>query len=178
VNVDTELEAWRQEWREQEAPLPELKRKIRKQNVRTAAAVAVLGVCLILAIWAAVRHHSAMAAGVAAGIAFSSGVLGFVTLRARRDAWKPTAQTTLAYAQLAHRRAIAKLKTIRAAWFLLIGTIAAGAVLMAVGWRHVHVRDEAIVAALIGELFFLKNREQRVKREIEETKKLIDGLSE
>jgi multisubunit Na+/H+ antiporter MnhB subunit len=178
VNVDTELEAWRQEWREQTAPLPELRRKIRKQNVRTIAAVIAIGVCLIFATAAAVRYHSAMAAGVAVGIAFSSLVLGFYTLRARRGAWKPTAQTTLAYAELAHRRAVAKLKTIRAAWYLLIGTIVAGAVLMAWGWRHVHVRDEVIFAALIGELFLLKNRERRVKREIAETKKLIEGLTE
>jgi len=178
VNVDTELEAWRQEWREQAAPLPELKRKIRKQNVRTIAAVVAITVCLTFATAAALRYHSAMAAGVAVGIAFSSCVLVFFTLRARSGAWKPTAQTTLAYAELAHRRAIAQLKTIRAAWYLLIATIAAGTVVMAWGWRQVHVRDGVIFAALIGELFFLKNREQRVKREMEETKNLIEGLTE
>lgn len=178
MNADMELEAWRQEWRAQSAPLPELKRKIRRQNVRTIAAFAAVSVCLILAVAATVRYHSALAAGVAVGIAFSSFVLGAYTLRARRGAWKPTAQTTLAYAELAHRRAIAKLKTIRAGWYLLIATITAGAVLIAWSWSHVHVRDGVILAALVAELFLLKNRERRVKREIEETRKLIEGLTE
>ena len=60
MSNDTELEIWRQEWRDQTEPLPELRKKIKRQNLRTAAAIIAIGVCL------AVSTSVALKASIAA----------------------------------------------------------------------------------------------------------------
>jgi hypothetical protein len=107
VSNDTELEIWRQEWRDQTEPLPELRKKIKRQNLRTAAAIVAIGVCLAVSTSVALKTRSPFMAGLAAGIVFASVFMGGYAWWVRRGAWKPTAQTTLAYAELVHRRAIA-----------------------------------------------------------------------
>jgi len=177
VIADTELEAWRQEWREQPSALPELKRKIRRQNARTIAAVVAICTLLIASAIVAVLYHSSLVTGFACGLAFAGVTLGAYGWYVQRGAWKPTAQTTLAYAELAHRRAVGKVKVVRAAQVLLLAVILAGVALIAWSWHHVHVRDWVILAALIAEMFFLRNRERRQKSAVVESKKLLDDLT-
>jgi hypothetical protein len=45
VTIDAELETWRREWRDRAEPLPELKKKIKRQNLQTIAAGIVLAAC-------------------------------------------------------------------------------------------------------------------------------------
>ena len=59
MTTDTELERWQQEWREHTDPLPELKKKIRRQNWQTAAAIVAICVCFVLATLAAIYRQCA-----------------------------------------------------------------------------------------------------------------------
>ena len=176
MNHDTELEIWQQEWQEETEPLPDLKKKIRRQNLKTVAAVLAVCACLAISTAAALRTRSSFMAGMAVGITFAGVFLGSYAWWVRRGAWKPTAQTTLAYAELCHRRAIARARTARFSfYFLLVSTLLLAAI---VGWNWTgfRLRDGLIMAALLAELFFLKHLERRKHREIEETRKLIDDI--
>jgi uncharacterized membrane protein YozB (DUF420 family) len=178
VTTDTELETWQQEWRDQTEPLPDLKRKIRRQNLRTAGAVVAICLCLAVSTIAARRNHSWFLAGMAAGIGFAGVFMGSYAWWVRRGAWRPTAQTTLAYAELSHKRAIAKVRTLHFAFYFLLATTVLLAGFVAWNAKNFHVRDGAILAAIVVELFFLKYYGRRKQREIEETKKVIDDLKE
>lgn len=178
MTTDTELETWRREWRDQTEPLPELKRKIRRQNLRTAAAVGAICGCLALSTIEALRIRSAFIAGLAVGIGFASLVLGAYAWWVRRGAWKPTAQTTLAYAELSYRRAVAKSRTLRFSFYFLLAATFLLTAFAAWNWKHFAVRDGLIIAAMGIEAFFLRHYGRRKQREIEETKKLIDDMTE
>ncbi len=178
MNHDTELEIWQREWQEHTEPLPDLKKKIRRQNLRTVAAIFAVCVCLAISTAEALRTRSSFMAGMAAGIAFAGVFLGGYAWWVRRGAWKPTAQTTLAYAELCHRRAVAKARTARFSfYFLLVATLLLAA-LVGWNWTRFHARDGLILAALLTELFVLKHLERRKHREIEETRKLIDDIAQ
>ena len=176
MNHDTELETWQQEWRAQTEPLPDLKKKIRRQNLQIVAAIFAVGVCLAISTVVALRTRSPFVAGLAVGIAFAGLLLGGYAGWVRRGAWKPTAQTTLAYAELCYRRAIAKARTARFSfYFLLVATLLLAS-FVGWNWRRFRTRDGVIVAAMVAELFFLKHVERRKQRELEETEKLFNDL--
>jgi thiosulfate reductase cytochrome b subunit len=178
VTTDTELEIWRQEWRNQTEPLPELRKKIRRQNLRTVAAVVAICLCLAFSTVEALRNHSSFMAGLAAGISFASLFLGGYAWWVRRGAWKPTAQTTLAYAELSYKRALAKTRTLHFAFYFLLAATVLFAAFMAWNWKTFRARDGALIAAMVLEMFFLKHYRRRKKAETEETKKLIDDIKE
>jgi hypothetical protein len=178
VTTDTELEAWRREWHSQTEPLPELRRKIRRQNLRIAAVVIAIGLCLALSTAEAWRSRSWFMAGLAAGIGFASLLLGGFGWWVRRGTWRPTAQTTLAYVELSYRRAVAKSRTIRFSfYFMLAVTVLFTAF---AGWRGTifAARGGAVAAAMVAELFFLGYCGRQKRREIEATKRLIDDMKE
>jgi len=178
VTNDTELESLRREWRDQTEPLPDLKKKIRRQNVRTVVAILAIGVCLAISTATALRTRSFFMAGVAVGIAFGSLFLGGYAWWVRRGAWKPTAQTTLAYAELSYRRAIAKTRTVRFSfYFLLVATLLL-IIFVGLNWKNFRTRDGVVIAAMVTESFFLKRQERRKQSEIEETRKLIDDINQ
>jgi hypothetical protein len=178
VNVDAELEIWRREWRDRTEPFPALKRKIRRQNLRIVAAIAAIALCMILAAVGALRTHNSFMAGLVVGIAFASVFQGGYAWWARRGAWRPAAQTTLAYAELSHKRALATVRTTRFSFrFLLTGTVLyAGFV--AWNWMAWTAAPRAtgalVVAAMVIELFLLADNRRRARRAIEETKKLLE----
>ncbi len=178
MKTDLELETWRQEWRDRTEPLPELKKKIRRQNLRTAAAAIAICLCLAVSSTEAWLHRSWFMAGMAAGIAFAGVFVGGFAWWVRRGAWKPTAQTTLAYAELSYKRAVAKARTLRFSFHLLLAMIVLFAGFTAWHWHDFHLRERMILGAIVIELFFLKHLERRKKREIVETKKLVDDLKE
>jgi hypothetical protein len=176
VTTDTELESWRREWRDQTEPLPELKRKIKGQNLRMLVGVIAIFICLVISAVEAFRHRSAFVTGIAMGISFASLFLGGYTWWVRRGAWKPTAQTTMAYAELAYKRAIAKSRTIRLSFYLLLAATVLLTALVARDWKNLSLRNGVIIAALVAELFFLKYVGRRKQKEIIQTKKLVDDL--
>jgi predicted lysophospholipase L1 biosynthesis ABC-type transport system permease subunit len=178
MTTDTELERWQQEWREHTDPLPELKKKIRRQNWQTAAAIAAICACIVLATLAAIYRQSAFFAGSASGMGVASILLGGYAWWVKRGAWKPAANTTLAYAELTYKRAQAKARILRFAFYML--TVAAVLFSCFLAWnlKRVHPRDVFIDAALIAELFYIKRQERRKLQEMQETKKLIEDIRE
>lgn len=178
MTVDTELETWRREWRSQPEPLPELKKKIKRQNQRTIGAIAAICVCLALSTVEAMRTRSSFIAGLATGLWFASLFLGSYAWWVRRGAWKPTAQTTLAFLELSYKRAVAKARTIRFSfYFLLTVTILYGA-FVTWNWKTFSAREAVVLVGIVTELFLFRYYGRRKKREIEETKKLLDQTRE
>jgi Flp pilus assembly protein TadB len=174
VTIDTELEMWRREWRNQTEPFPALKRKIRRQNLRIVAAVAAIALCLVLATVGALRSRSSFMFGLVTGIAFAGVFQGGYAWWVRRGAWKPAAQTTLAYRELSHKRALATARTTRFSfYFLLIGTVLYAA-FSAWNWRSFSTTAALVLAALVIEMVLLGDNRRRAKREIEETSKLLE----
>lgn len=117
MSVDLELESWRREWRIDTEPLPDLKRRIRGQNRRMLAGVALIAVCLAVATVLGLRQPNSGWSGFAVGVWIAILLAGGYTLWVRHGTWKPEAATTEAYAQLLHRRAVAALrKTVVLGW--------------------------------------------------------------
>jgi len=174
VTVDTELETWRQQWQSQSEPLPDLKKKIKRQNLRMISAAVLISVCLVAA--TALANRSSFMAGLAAGMWAASLSMGTYTLRVRRGAWKPTAQTTLGYAELSYKRAIAKAKTVRFGFWFLLAVLALYGTLVTWRWRALSGRETAIVTGIVIELFFFQYLAYRQRREIETCKNLIERV--
>jgi hypothetical protein len=176
--MDIELETWRREWHTYTEPLPELKRKIRRQNLQMIAAVAIICVCLALSTIEALRTQSSFIAGLAAGLWFTSLLVGSYAWWVRRRTWNPTAQTTAAYLELSYRRTIAKARTIRFSFYFLLSATVLFAVHSAWNWRAFSTREALIFAAFVSELFLFRHYRRRKKREIEETRKLMEQTRE
>jgi hypothetical protein len=178
VTVDTELENWRHEWRDRPEPLPELKRKIRRQNQRTAAAIVAVVVCLVISTVVALRTHNSFMNGLAVGIAFAGVLLGGYGWWVRRGAWKPTAQSTVAYADLSYKRAVARSRTLRFSFYFLLTATVLFVAFIAWNWTHFAARDGVVAVAMAVEVCFLKRSELRKKQEVEQAKKLLDNFNE
>lgn len=174
---DTELETWQREWRDQTEPLPDLKKRIRRQNLQSLAAVLAVCACLAISTVLALRSRTSFMAGLAVGIGFAGLVLGGYAWWVRRGAWKPSAQTTLAYAELTYRRAVARARTARFSFYFLVAVTVLLTGLVAWNWKHFRARDGLVIAGLVTESFFLKHVERRKQRAIEQTRKLVDDLS-
>jgi hypothetical protein len=178
VTIDQELETWRREWHEQTGPLPDLKKKIKRQNLRMVAGGILLGACLAFTTLEALQTRGVFMSGMASGIWFATLVGGSYAWWVRRGAWKPTAQTTLAYAELAHKRAIAKARTIRFSFYFLLTATLLFALFAVWNWKAFAARDGLVIAAMVLELFYFVYLGRRKKREIGETGKLVDQVKE
>jgi TRAP-type C4-dicarboxylate transport system permease large subunit len=178
MNIDTELETWRAEWREQTELLPDLKKKIRRQDRRSMIAIGLACVCLILSAVAVRRTHSAFFSGLASGLWFTCLTMGSYAWWVRRGTWKPASQTTAAYIALWHKRAVAKERIVRLAFrFLFTATILyAGFVTWT--WKDFSLGSAAVLAAIVAELFWLKRMAQKKQREIQTTQKLSESSGE
>jgi hypothetical protein len=172
VTADAELDVWRREWREETEPFPGLKRKIRRQNLRIIAAVAAIAACLAVSTVEAVRTGNSFLAGLATGVGFAGIVQGAYAWRVRRGAWRPAAQTTLAYAELAYKRAIATARTTRFSFRFLAIVMALYAGLVAWHWKTLTALYALILVAIVAELFLLDYNRRRARQGVEESKKL------
>ena len=178
MTVDTEIETWRREWQSGTEPLPKLKKKIQRQNLRTIAGVAVMCVCLAFSTTEAWRTRSSFMEGLAAGLWFTSLFLGSYGWWVRRGTWKPAAQTTQAYLELTYKRAVAKARTIRLSFYVALAVTVVWAPFLAWNWRTLHGTGALILAAFVAELFFFRHLGRRKKQEIKETRKLMDQTDE
>jgi len=178
VTVDTELDVWRREWRAETEPFPALKKKIRRQNLRIAGAIAAIGVCLIVSTIEAVRTGNAFVAGLATGVGFAGIVQGAYSWWVRRGAWRPAAQTTLAYAELAYKRAVATARTTRFSFRFLVIAVALYAGLVVWHWKTFALFHWLILVAMIAELFLLDYNRRRALRGLEESKALFEQTKE
>ena len=178
MTVDIEIETWRREWQSQTEPLPKLKRKIQRQNLRTIAGVVLMCACLAVSTTEALRTRSSFMAGLAAGLWFAGLVLGSYAWWVQRGAWKPAAQTTQGYLELSYKRAVAKARTLRFSFYFLLAAIVVLAPFLLWSWKTLRGIGVLALAALVAELFLFRYLERRKKLEIEETKKLLEQSDE
>lgn len=174
--IDAELEAWRLEWRAEAEPLPDVKKKVWEQNVRTIAGAILTCVCLAISTIWALRHPSRFMSGLATGLWFTSICLGGYAWWVRRGTWKPFGQTALAYAELSYKTAVAKAKILRISLYLSIGTIAVLAAAFARDWKNTPDGYVVVMAGLALEAVVLRHYERRKGQEIAQTRKMLDYL--
>ncbi|HEX4002712.1 MAG TPA: hypothetical protein VHX36_08690 [Candidatus Acidoferrales bacterium] len=172
MTVDTELDVWRRDWQEETEPFPMLKRKIRRQNLRIAGAVIAIAACLVVSTIEAVRTGNAFVAGLATGIGFAGIVQGGYAWRVRRGAWRPASQTTLAYAELAYKRAAATARTTRFSFRFIVIAAAVYAGVAVWHWKTFSLAYGLILVAMVIEAFWLNYNRQRAARGLEDSRKL------
>ncbi|HWW20041.1 MAG TPA: hypothetical protein VNZ06_04490 [Steroidobacteraceae bacterium] len=177
--IDAELDSWKREWRERTDPFPALKRKISRQNLKTGAAIVVLLLLMALSLAGALHYATAFMYGAVVGVWTLVPILGGYVWWVARGAWKATAQTTVAYAELAHRRAVARARTLRFGLIYLLVAWVLGAGVLAWDWRHFSTSLALVLLGLLIELlvfrYYLQPRRQR---QIEEAAKLVDYIRE
>jgi hypothetical protein len=79
--------------------------------------------------------------------------------------------------ELAHRRAVAKARQLRFSSFLLLAATLLFALFVA--WdSKLRLRDIAIIGALGLEWVFFRHYERRKRREVKQTKELIEDMKE
>ncbi len=178
MNVDLELESWRREWRSASAPLPDLKRRIRRQNARMGAAAALLVVCLAVSTTAALRGAGAFWSGLATGLWATALLVGTYAWWVRRGSWAPSADTTRAYLELAWRRAVAKERTLGFSVGMLLIAVALYGGFVALTPGHVSALSAAVLAALLLEVPLLTWLRRRNRHERDETRRLLDQTLE
>jgi high-affinity Fe2+/Pb2+ permease len=178
MNIDMELASWKQEWREQTEHLPDVRKKIKRQDRRTMTAIVLACVCMVLSAIAAWRVHTAFFYGLAAGLWSSCLIMGVYAWRVRRGTWKPAAQTTAAYIELWHRRAVARERIARFAFRFLLIALVLYAGFAAWNWKSLSPLSGVILAAIAVELFWLRHIAQKRRQEIETTEKLLQSSRE
>lgn len=185
MTKDTELELWQQEWRSETVPLPELKKRIRRQNLQAIARAMLLCAGVAVSTFVALRTRLSFAEGMAAGMWFSALLLGGYAWWVRRGSWRPSAQTTQGYLELYYRRAAARVRTLRAATVLLI--IAAVFCVGVFAWEWFSSHEPGgdanryllvltVLLAMIIELVFLRWYSRRKRQEMEAAKKLLEDF--
>jgi hypothetical protein len=177
--IDAELDSWKSQWREHTDPFPALKRKIARQNLRTAAAIIALALCMALSIAGALHYATEFMSGVATGLWTTVLIVGGYTWWVRRGAWKAAAHTTLAYAELSHRRAVARARTLRFSLIYLLIALVLITGVLAWNWRDFSKLAALILLATLTELLVFRYYLQpRRRREIEEAAKLVEYIRE
>jgi hypothetical protein len=169
VSADFELDAWRREWSVDTEPLPELERRFRAQNRRLLVGALAIAGCLAIGTVIAIRHPwDSGWGGFALGLwASSLAGIGYA-LWVRRGTWEPASETTGAYLDLLHRRAVAQLrKLVFLRRCLLVVLVAYTAVLLWKGWRF-DVRSALLVAAFALEAWWMRRLERRRRRDVED----------
>lgn len=178
MSIDPELAHLQQEWHRETEPLPLLKRKIRRQNLRTVAGAVALAVAFAVALTLAVRQPSAFHSGLATGIAVAGVAMGAYVVRTSRGTWTPAAETTRAYADLTYRRALAQGRILRAStllqWLaiaLLLGTLVFSP-------HPFSARGLVITVLLVLELAVFMFQSRRVKQDIAAARQLLEQLQD
>jgi len=122
INEDRELELWKEEWRAETGPFPELKKRVRQRTLRMIAAnVAALGMlvwCLAFPARIAMRDPSQENIVSAAGECFLALLASVFVVRSQIGVWRPQAQNTRAYAELLYKRALYDVQAVRFAFYL------------------------------------------------------------
>ena len=138
---DRELDIWREQWRSVAELLPEIQRKIKRQNLRfmisnLTAAILLIAV-LIFAMWAVRQNPSRLRIGWGVGISVLVFVSAGYRLWVQRGTWRAESQSTRAFVELRHRRLTARLRLIRMANYLLPAWLVFCAALAAANWTTI-----------------------------------------
>lgn len=196
MTEDRELDTWREQWSGVAKPPAEFRRKIQQRikrqdrrfllgNVLTG--VVFLGI-LIFGLYMK-RQSSSMGTGWATGIC----VLVFVSVGFRlwvlRRAWRPQTQSTRAFAELWHKRVVARIRLLRISIYVSVGWIIFCAVLTVANWATIgqdvraHPKDwvELLVACVLMQpvLWYSARWIRRRKlAELNEVKTVLDEMDE
>lgn len=170
---DLELDDWRKEWSRDTEPLPELKQRIVRQNRRLKLGLVALAACLVAGTLLAVFVATSGWRGFATGLWAAVLVVGGYALWTRRGTWEPAAQTSVAYADLLHRRAVAEVRKM----VFLRRTLA----IVLLGWAafvffrlpHRGVREVLLTSGLAIELVWIRVVEGRRRRAVAEAAQLL-----
>jgi Na+/melibiose symporter-like transporter len=190
---DRELEIWRQEWRDETAPLPEIKKKIERRNRRFLLSnmVAVVGLVAILVFATVVAWRDPRPEKIAWAVGI--WVLGFVgsgyRLWVQRGTWRPAAQTTRAFVELSYNRAVAKVRAIRFGFYGILVWVAYYAALAVWKWNVVWPDVKAdpgdwalalggVLLMLAAAFLWLAWLRRRKVVELEEAKKLLEEMKQ
>jgi hypothetical protein len=171
--IDPELASWQREWHEQSEQLPDLKKKIKRQDrhgMLQAGLVCALLIVSLVAVW---HFETSLSRGFATGVWFSCLIMGVYVWRARRGTWKPAAQSTAAYLGLLHKRAVAKHSIVQFAFRFLLATTVLYAGFMAWRWEHFSAIGAGVLAATIAELFYLHYLASKRRREVDATQQVL-----
>jgi hypothetical protein len=171
---DPEIASWQREWREPSDQLPDLKKKIKRQDRRGQLQAGLVGALLILSLIGVWAFQTSLSRGFATGAWFSCLIMGVYVWRARRGTWKPATQTTAAYLGLLHKRAVAKQRIVQFAFRFLLATTVLYAGFLAWRWKHSDL-GAIVLAGLTGELFFLHYMEGKRRREVDATQQLLES---
>jgi len=189
---DRELDTWREQWRNVAQPLPEIHKKIRRQNhwfvVSNVAALCGLVAALIFAAWAVHKQPSGMRIAWAIGLSVMVFVCAGYRIWLQRGTWRAESQSTRAFVELWHRRVAAKLRMLRMGFYLIPAWIIFCSVVAAANWSvigpdvHAHPHDWVVVVVVVVLMVvaaFLKLAwyRRRKLRELSEVKTLLEELS-
>jgi hypothetical protein len=129
---DDELLAWRTDWQAEAGPTPEalaaIRRRVRRQSRGMALLLAgellLAAGALVFLIRFAIHHPDPMDVVTMAGLCLLTLWATACSLWLRHGLWKPESGTTAAFLALSVDRARRRLRSLRAAWWLLGGEIA------------------------------------------------------
>lgn len=190
---DRELEIWREEWRSETEPLPEIKSKIKRESRRfvlgniVAAAAAIAA--LVFSAMVALRDPSPEKIAWAVGIWVLTFVAGGYRVWNQRGVWRPAAQTTRAFVELSYNRAMAKVRAIRFASYVMLAWIAYYAALTVWRWNVIWPDVKAdpggwaltlggVLLMLAAAFLWLGWQRRRKIAGLEEAKKILEEMKQ
>jgi hypothetical protein len=149
---DDELLAWRTDWQAEAGPSPEALAAIRRRVKRQSRGMALLlageltlaAGALVVLIGFAVRHPDPVDVMTMAGLCLLTLWATACSLWLRRGLWKPEAETVAAFLALAVDRGNRRLRSLRAAWWLLGGEVA---LFIPWIWHSLPIRGGSLAAA-------------------------------
>ena len=144
MSNDREFDTWREQWSSAAEPPADFRRKvqerIRRQERRFVLGnilTAILFFGMLIFAWF-MRHQSTwMGPGWATGVWVLVLVAGGCRVWVLRRTWRPQTQSTRAFAELWHKRAVACIRLLRISIYLSLGWIIFCAVLTAANWRTI-----------------------------------------
>ena len=171
--VDLELDDWRREWSRDTEPLPELKQRVRRQDRRLRWGLVALAVMLVAGMVLALSFATSGWWGFATGLWASVLVVGGYVLWTRRGMWEPSAQTSLAYADLIHRRAVAEVRKMVFLRRTLAVVILGYAAFVFFRLPHRGVREVLLLSGLAIEVLWIRVLEARRRRAVTDAARLL-----
>lgn len=196
MTEDRELDIWRGEWSRVAGPSPDFQRqvqqKIKSQERRFLLGNLLTAVAFVgLLIFAGFLRHQASWLGK--GWAIGICVLVFVSAGYRlwilRGTWRAETKSIHAFAQLWHRRVLARLRLLRISIYVALGWIIFCAALTAANWATIrldviaHPRDWLVVmvASVLMQpviWFWAAWLRRRKLVELNEVKKLLEEIDD
>ncbi|MFY9822972.1 MAG: hypothetical protein WAM82_16440 [Thermoanaerobaculia bacterium] len=185
---DDELLAWRADWQAEAGPSPEalaaIRRRVRCQSRGMALLLAgellLAAAALAFLVRFAIQHPDPVDVATMAGLCLLTLWATACSLWLRRGLWKPEAETIAAFLDLSVDRSRRRLRSLRAAWWLLGGetvlfipwigySVRLGSYPAAYGFLLILVATTAAILIGIG---------RWTRRELRRLEEMRDGLKE